>query len=222
MKLLIIEDDPVISASLARGLTAEGFVIETAFDGVDGLWKATEGAYDLVILDIMLPKKNGFEVCRELRSAGCDVPILMLTAKDGHLDEAEGLDTGADDYLVKPFSFEVLVARIRALLRRSATRAMPISAGPVTLDTAARRVFVDGVELVITTREFDLLEYLARRPGQAVTKLAIAAGIWPDDFDGDLNIVEVYVGRLRRKIEARTARVVISTVRGVGYRFEDT
>src|SRR5215213_2473548 len=204
MKLLLVDDDATLVAALRRGLTAEGFAIEVASDGREGLWRGREGGYDLILLDIMLPGANGYRVCAELRRAGVLTPILMLTAKDGPLDEAEGLDTGADDYLRKPFSFPVLVARIHALLRRAALgEPPPLVVGDLRLDTRARTVRRAGAEVPLTTREFDLLTYLVRRAGQVVTKANILAGVWDDDFEGDPNVVEVYVARLRRKLDGQ-------------------
>jgi len=214
-----VEDDTKIAAAVARGLEAEGFRVDIATDGDDGLWRATEGAYDVIVLDIMVPKRNGYQICAELRACGNWTPILMLTAKDGEFDEAEGLDTGADDYLTKPFSFVVLVSRIRALLRRasggapSATRVGGLEVDPVT-----RRVLVEGTEVELTAREFDVLVFLVRRAGQVLSKADILAGVWDLDFAGDPNIVEVYIGRLRRKIDERFDRRSIETVRGAGYR----
>ena len=222
MKFLLIEDDEKIAAAVSRGLQAEGFIVQIAHDGDVGYWRATEGTYDLIILDIMLPGRNGFRVCADLRAADIRTPILMLTAKDGDLDEAEALDTGADDYLVKPFSFPVLVARVRALLRRSSGRSGDIAqiAG-LALDSSARRVWSNDVEMLLTTREFEVLEYLARRPGRVVSKLEILDGVWTDDFDGDPNIVEVYIGRIRRKLaRVGSSASVITTIRGAGYRLE--
>lgn len=225
MKLLLIEDDKKIATAVKRGLEAEGFVVEVSFDGDDGLWRATEGAYDLILLDIMLPGRNGYRICGELREAGNWTPILMLTAKDGDLDQAEALDTGADDYLVKPFSFPVLVARVRALLRRTG-RGDP---GPVLIrhlrvDPASRRVWSHDREVSLTTREFDVLEFLVRRAGQVLSKADILDGVWSDDFDGDPNLVEVYIARLRRKLvpagAAASVESTITTVRGAGYRLE--
>jgi two-component system, OmpR family, response regulator len=219
MKLLLVEDDTKIAAALRRGLAAEGFTVEVASDGVEGLWRAQEGSYDLILLDIMLPGCNGYRVCADLRRAGDPTPILMLTAKDGDLDEAEGLDTGADDYLRKPFSFPVLVARVHALLRRAALGdPPPLTAGDIRLDLRARRVFCGDEEVSLSAREFDLLAHLVRRAGQVVSKRDILAGVWDDDFTGDPNIVEVYVARLRRKLDGTSGRTGIETVRGVGYR----
>ena len=219
MKLLLVEDDEKVAATVKRGLEAEGFSVELAGDGDEGLWRASEGSYDLLILDIMLPGRNGYRLCAQLRAADDWTPILVLTAKDGDLDEAEALDTGADDYLTKPFSFPVLVARVRALLRRSPDRRpAPVSVGGLRIDPAQRRVWVGGQERTLTSREFGVLEFLVRRAGRVLSKEEILAGVWDDDFDGDPNIVEVYVLRLRRKLEGPGGRHRIQTVRGAGYR----
>ncbi|MFH8880836.1 response regulator transcription factor [Streptomyces californicus] len=218
MRLLIVEDEKRLAVSLARGLTAEGFAVDVVHDGLEGLHRASEGGYDLVILDIMLPGMNGYRVCAALRAAGHEVPILMLTAKDGEYDEAEGLDTGADDYLTKPFSYVVLVARVRALLRRRGARtpAPVLTVGPLRIDTAARRVIRDEDEVTLTAKEFAVLEQLALRAGQVVSKAEILEHVWDFAYDGDPNIVEVYISTLRRKLGA----AVIRTVRGAGYRLE--
>jgi DNA-binding response OmpR family regulator len=218
MRLLIVEDEKRLALSLAKGLTAEGFAVDVAHDGREGLHRATEGAYDLVILDIMLPGLNGYRVCAALRAAGHDVPILMLTAKDGEYDEAEGLDTGADDYLTKPFSYVVLVARVRALLRRRPRPgASPVHVhGELKVDTAARRVFLAGDEVTLTAKEFAVLEQLVVRPGEMVSKAEILEHVWDFAYEGDPNIVEVYVSALRRKLRPG----LIRTVRGAGYRLE--
>lgn len=217
MRLLIVEDEKRLANSLARGLTAEGFAVDVVHDGPEGLRRAGEGGYDLVVLDIMLPGMNGYRVCAALRAAGHEVPILMLTAKDGEYDEAEALDTGADDYLTKPFSYVVLVARIRALLRRRAGSASPVVvAGALRMDTAARRVLLEGEEIALTAKEFAVLEHLVLRAGQVVGKAEILEHVWDFAYDGDPNIVEVYVSALRRKLGAGTIR----TVRGAGYVLE--
>jgi two-component system, OmpR family, response regulator len=218
MKLLVIEDDTKVAAAIRRGLQAEGFDVTIAGNGVDGLWLALEAVFDLVVLDLMLPGRNGFQVCAELRRAGRWMPILVLTAKDGDLDEAEALDTGADDYLVKPFSFPVLVARVRALLRRTEMRRPePVTIAELRIDSAQRRVERGGDVVELTAREFDVLEFLVRRAGHVQSKQEILAGVWPYDFEGDPNIVEVYVRRLRRKLDAPDGHQTIETVRGVGY-----
>ncbi len=222
MKLLLVDDDAKLAASVRRGLTAEGFTVEVAADGVEGLWRAREGTYDLIVLDILLPGRNGFEVCRDLRRAEDWTPILMLTAKDGALDEAEALDTGADDYLTKPFSFAVLVSHIRALLRRTRGGSpAPVSVGDLRLDPIRRRVWRGDSEVSLTAREFEVLEFLVRRRGQVLSKQAILDGVWDIGFDGDPNIVEVYVRRLRRKLDEPYGRTTIDTLRGAGYRIVD-
>ena len=219
LKLLLVDDDKRLVGTLKRGLEAEGFTVDVAFNGFDGLWLASEGVYDVLVLDIMLPGRNGYEICADLRRRGDWTPILMLTAKAGELDEAEGLDTGADDYLTKPFSFSVLVARLRALARRSAARRpAPATVGDLRVDPRRRRVWRGDEEITLTAREFAVLEFLVRRREQVLSKSDILAGVWEHDFDGDPNIVEVYVRRLRRKIDEPFRRRSIQTVRGAGYR----
>ncbi|MGW9029150.1 response regulator transcription factor [Streptomyces sp. NPDC055722] len=221
MRLLIVEDERRLATALARGLAAEGFAVDVAHDGVDGLHLAREQEYDLIVLDIMLPGMNGYRVCASLRDEGDDTPILMLTAKDGEYDEAEGLDTGADDYLTKPFSYVVLQARIRALLRRRGRTGSPVlRVGSLSLDLGARRVTRDGEEVALTTKEFAVLEHLARHAGEVVSKADILTHVWDFAYDGDPNIVEVYVSALRRKIDVPFGLRSIKTVRGAGYRLE--
>ncbi len=219
MKLLMVEDDKKIATAVKRGLEAEGFTVEIALDGDRGYWLATEGSFDLIILDILLPGRNGFQICGDLRESGNWTPILMLTAKDGDLDEAEALDTGADDYLTKPFSFAVLVSRVRALLRRSTGRnPAPVAAGDLRIDPGERRAWRGDVEISLTARQFDVLQFLMRRAGQVMSKTEILNGVWEYEFDGDPNIVEVYVRRLRIRIDEPFGRHAIETVRGAGYR----
>lgn len=219
MRILIVDDEVRLAAHLKRGLEAEGFAVDVANNGTDGLWLAQEQEYDAIVLDIMLPGMNGYRVCEELRRAGNWVPILMLTAKSGEYDEAEALDTGADDYLSKPFSFLVLVARIRALLRRGAPeRPVVLSVGNLTLDPSSRRVRHGSAEVELTPTEFALLEYLMRHPDEVLSKQAILGHVWDWEFDGAPNIVEVYVGYLRRKLESVDGDAAIDTVRGAGYR----
>lgn len=193
--------------------------VRAVHDGAEGLHRTLGGGYDLVLLDIMLPGMNGYRVCAELRAAGDETPILMLTAKDGEYDEAEGLDTGADEYLTKPFSYVVLVARVRALLRRRTRGAAPaIVLGDLTVDPAARRVHRGEAEVELTAKEFAVLEHLAANAGRVVSKTQIIEAVWDLAYDGDPNIVEVYVSALRRKLDVPFGRRSITTVRGAGYR----
>ncbi len=219
MRILVVEDEKRLAAGLRNGLEADGFAVDVALDGTDGLWMAREHAYDAIVLDIMLPGLNGFRVCATLREEGVWSPILMLTAKDGEWDEVEALDTGADDYLTKPFSHAVLVARLRALLRRGAEKRPAIlEAGDLRVDPASRRAWRGEVEVELTTRELALLEFLVRRRGDVVSKREILDHVWDYDFEGDDNIVEVYVRHLRDKLDRPFGREAIETVRGAGYR----
>ncbi len=219
MKVLVVDDEHRLAAALERGLAAEGFAVDVCHDGTEGLWMATEHRYDVIVLDIMLPGLNGYEVCRRLRQDAIWTPILMLTAKDGEWDEAEALDLGADDYLSKPFSFLVLLAHLRALVRRGAPeRPVQLSDGDLVVDPAARRCHRGGTEINLTAREFSILEYLMRHHGQVVSKTDIAQNVWDANFDGDLNVVEVHVSALRRKIDVPFNASTIHTIRGVGYR----
>ena len=219
MRILVVEDERRLAGSLRAGLEAEGFAVDTAYDGQEGLWFARENAYDAILLDIMLPGLNGYKVCETLRAEKNWTPILMLTAKDGDWDQIEALDTGADDYVTKPFSFQVLLARLRSLLRRGGPeRPAVLTVGDLVLDPASRRVTRAGVEVNLTSREMSLLEYLMRRSGEVVTKADILGHVWDYAFEGDPNIVEVYVGRLRRKVDRPFGRADIETLRGSGYR----
>jgi len=219
MRVLVVEDEVRLADALRRGLAADGFAVDVAYDGEDGLGKAREGSYDAVILDVMLPKLSGYRVCRALRAEGNWVPVLMLSAKDGEYDQADGLDIGADDYLTKPFSYVVLLARLRALVRRGApARPAVLAAGDLSLDPASREVERAGVQIQLTAREFALLEYLMRRADEVVPKTEIIEHVWDEFYEGDTNVVEVYVGYLRRKIDAPFGRQSVQTVRGVGYR----
>jgi DNA-binding response OmpR family regulator len=219
MKVLVVEDEVRLAQALCRGLQAEGFSVDVAYDGPDGLHLAQEGDYDALVLDVMLPGLSGYRVCQSLRAAGNWVPVLMLSAKDGEYDEADGLDIGADDYLTKPFSYVVLVARLRALLRRGAPeRPVVLAAGDLTLDPATHAVHRHEEEITLTPREFALLEFLMRRRGEVVPKSQILTSVWDSNYSGDPNVVEVYVGYLRRKVDAPFGRRALETVRGVGYR----
>lgn len=219
MRVLVVEDEKPMAQALARGLTQQGFVVDIAHDGVSGQWLATENPYDVVVLDIMLPGRNGYDVLAQLREAQVWTPVLMLTAKDGDLDQVDAFDLGADDYLTKPFSFDVLVARLRALTRRGAPeRPTTLTVGTLRLDPAKRAVTRDGQPIALTAKEFALLHYLVRRDGDLVTKPEILDNVWGADFDGSDNVVEVYIGYLRRKIDAPFGITSLETVRGHGYR----
>ncbi len=215
MRVLLVDDEERLLGALRRGLAAEGFVVETAATGPEGLQLARDGDFDVVVLDVMLPGLSGYEIVRRLRAESNWVPVLMLSAKDGEHDQADALDDGADDYLTKPFSFVVLLARIRALLRRGASaRPAILEAGQVTLDPASREVKVAGRPVELTQREFALLEYLIRHAGRAVSKTELLDHVWDNAADVAPNAVEVYVGYLRRKI----TDLPLVTVRGAGYR----
>jgi DNA-binding response OmpR family regulator len=218
VRILLVEDDKILARAIKRGLEGEGFAVDIALTGDDGLWRAGEDVYDAMILDIMLPGINGYRLCERLRAAGNWTPILMLTAKDGELDEAEALDTGADDFLAKPFSYVVLVARLRALLRRGGReRPAILTAGDLRLDPASHRVWRGDTPIHLTPRQFSLLEFLLRRPGEVLSKTEILDHVWDFAFDGDPNIVEVYVGQLRKVIDQPFGRHTLRTVRLVGY-----
>jgi len=215
VRLLVVEDEERLATALRRGLVAEGFAVDVALDGLTGLDLARHGTYDAIILDVMLPGLSGYRVVRTLRAESNWVPVLMLSAKDGEYDQADGLDIGADDYLTKPFSYVVLLARLRALLRRGAApRPAVLTCGDLSLDPARRRVFLGDEEVVLTTREFAVLEYLIRRPGEVVSKIELLDHVWDAAMDTAPNVVEVYIGYLRRKL----GRDRVETVRGAGYR----
>jgi len=219
VRVLVVEDERRLAAAVKRGLEASGFAVDVAWDGVTGLHMAREGGYDGVVLDIMLPGLSGYKVCAQLRAEENWVPVLILSAKDGEYDQADGLDLGADDYLTKPFSYVVLAARLRALLRRgSRPRPAQLRAGDLTLDPGTRQVHRDGTAIELTPREFALLEYLMRQAGQVVSKSSLLEHVW-DAYDSvDPNVVEVYAGYLRRKIDTPFGRRGLQTVRGAGYR----
>ena len=217
--MLLVEDEERLAAAVERGLVADGFTVDVSHDGNDGLWRAREGTYSVIILDILLPGVNGYEICRTLREEEDWTPILMLTAKDGEYDEAEALDIGADDFLSKPFSFVVLVARLRALARRSSDRRSPtLEVGDLALDPASHECRRATEAISLTPREFALLEAFMRRPGEVVSKPELLDAVWGMDFAGDPNVVEVYVGYLRRKVDEPFGRQTLQTVRGAGYR----
>ena len=221
MRILLVEDNKRLASSVKRGLEHEGYAVDIALDGVDGKWLAMEQQYDAIVLDIMLPGLNGYRVCAELREAGNWTPILMLTAKQGENDEAEALDTGADDFLTKPFSFVVLLARLRAIQRRGRPeRPALMEIGDLRLDPAARKCWREDREIALTPREFAVLEYLARHAGDVVPKRELLDHVWDFEFEGDPNIVEVVVARIRRKIGGTPDASMIDTVRGAGYRLD--
>jgi two-component system, OmpR family, response regulator len=219
VRILVIEDDKRLATTLRRGLEAEGFAVDNALDGEQGVWLATEQPYDAIVLDIMLPKLNGFQVCATLRDRGNWTPILMLTAKDGELDEAEALDTGADDYLTKPFSYVVLVAHLRALLRRGAAeRPATLTVGDLSIDPALHSCSRAGRSIELTVKEFAIVEYLARRTGEVVTKADLIDHAWDFAYDGDPNVIEVHMSNIRRKLDKPFGTRSLQTVRGSGYR----
>ena len=219
MRVLLVEDEPQLAESVRRGLTAQGFVVEVAHDGIDGQWLATEHAYDVLVLDIMLPGRNGYDVLRNLRAQEVWTPTLMLTAKDGEYDQTDAFELGADDYLTKPFSFPVLVARLRALVRRGAPpRPVVLEVGDLRLDPNTRQVSPGETPISLTAKEFAVLHVLMRGGGDVVAKSTIRENVWDPAFDGSENIVEVYIGYVRRKIDDAFGVVSLETVRGAGYR----
>ena len=219
MRVLVVEDEKRLAEGLKRGLEAEGFAVDVASTGTDGLWLATENDYSVILHDIMLPGMSGYRVCERLRADQNWTPVLMLTAKDGEWDQVEALDTGADDYLTKPFSFAILLARIRALIRRGQSeRPAVLEAGDIRVDPSTRQVRRGETVVDVTAREFAVLEYLMRRKGDVVSKRDIIDNVWDGDFDGEQNIVEVYVGHLRNKLDRPFGRNAIETLRGAGYR----
>lgn len=219
--MLLVEDEERLADLVKGGLAGEGFAVDVAHDGRDGLWMATENTYDVIVLDVMLPRMNGYAVCSKLREVGNWTPIMMLTAKDGIYDEAEALDNGADDYLAKPFSYVVLLARLRALVRRGGReRPVSISVGDLVIDPAGLRCRRGEVQIGLTPKEFAVLHALARRPGEVVSKSELLSQAWDFSYDGDPNIVEVYISALRRKIDVPFGRMTLMTVRGAGYRLE--
>lgn len=223
MRVLVVDDEPALRESVRRGLVADGWTVETAADGETGLYKGSDGDFDVIVLDIMMPGRNGYEVVRELRRREIWTPVLMLTAKDGEYDEADAFDLGADDYLVKPFSFVVLEARLRSLVRRGAPeRPASFVAGDLVVDPAAREVRRGDERITVTAREYAVLEYLVRNRNQVVSKAQILRAVWDAAYDGDDNIVEVYIGYLRRKIDTPFGARSIETLRGQGYRLVDS
>jgi DNA-binding response OmpR family regulator len=219
MRILVVDDDRRLSGIVKRGLLEEAYAVDTAYDGEEGQYLAEVNSYDLIILDIMMPKKDGVEVCRALRIRNINTLILMLTAKDAVEDRVKGLDAGADDYLIKPFAFSELLARVRALLRReSTTRSPELKVGNLILNTLTREVWQGEQAIELTTKEYVILEYFMRHPNIVVTRTMLEEHAWDYDFDSLSNLVDVYIRRLRRKIDADGERSMIQTVRGAGYR----
>ncbi len=222
MRVLVVEDEGRMAALLRRGLQEEGYAVDLAATGEDGIWLATENAYDAVLLDVLLPDLDGFEVCRRLRDAGRWAPILMLTARDAVPDRVHGLDAGADDYLTKPFAYPELLARLRAVIRRGPhERPAAISVGDLSLDPATKDVRRGDSQVALTPKEFALLEYFMRHAGEVLTRTQILEHVWDFAFDGDSNVIEVYVRYLREKVDRPFGRQTLETVRGVGYRLQD-
>src|SRR5689334_8852339 len=221
MRVLMVEDEVRLAETVRRGLSDAGFVVAMVHNGEDAVWAATEHGYDVIVLDIMLPRLSGYQVLEQLRARNVWTPVLMLTAKDGEYDQTDAFDLGADDYLTKPFSFLILVARLRALIRRGGPeRPVVLVAGDLILDPARRRVERGGQEIVLTPREYGLLEFLMRHRGDTVSKMEILESVWDPAFDGDPNVVEVYIRYLRLKLDAPFGRHAIETVRGMGYRLD--
>ena len=219
MRVLLVEDERALAETIRRGLTNEGFVVDVAHDGITGQWLATENPYDVIVLDIMLPGRNGYDVLRNIRGLEIWSPTLMLTAKDGEYDQTDAFELGADDYLTKPFSFIVLVARLRALVRRGApARPVRLTVGDLELDPNKRVVTRNGHRISLTAKEFAVLQFMMRHPEVVLSKAEILDNVWDPNFDGSDNIVEVYVGYLRRKVDAAFGVTSLETVRGMGYR----
>ena len=222
MRLLVIEDTPKMASLLRRGLTEEGYAVDVVSNGIDGVWLATEESFDTIVLDVVLPDIDGFEVCRRLRRANRWAPLLMLTARDDVSDRVRGLDAGADDYLTKPFAFEELFARVRSLVRRGPHERSPVlEVGDLALDPAEHTVGRGGEPVDLTPKEFALLQYFMQHPREALTRLQLLEHVWDYAFDGDPNIVDVYIGYLREKIDRPFKRASLETVRGVGYRLRN-
>jgi len=219
MRILVVEDSRRLAGIIKRGLLEEGYAVDSAYDGEEAQYMAETTPFDLIVLDIMLPKKDGLAVCRDLRAKGVNTPVLMLTAKDSVEDKVTGLDTGADDYVVKPFAFAELLARLRALLRRDILpKVQKYEVGDMTLDPQSREVWRDGRRVELTSKEYAILEYFMRRPNAVVTRTMLGENVWDYEFDGLSNIIDVYIRRLRKKIDREGEDSLIQTVRGAGYR----
>ncbi len=222
MRVLVAEDEAKLAALLKRGLIEEGYAVDIAPDGEHARWLVAENAYDAIILDVMLPDGDGFQLCKRFRDNGCWSPVLMLTARDSVSDRIAGLDSGADDYLTKPFSFDELLARLRALMRRVVSdRPAVVTVGDLTLDPASRRVTRDDINIDLTRKEFALLEYFMRHPGDVLSRSQLIEHVWDFAFEGDSNVVDVYVRYLRQKIDRPFGKDTLETVRGAGYRLRE-
>ena len=222
MRILVVEDEKRLAEVIKKGLVEEGYSVDVAYDGAEGQYMAESASYDLVILDIMLPKKDGVTICQELRIRGINTPILMLTAKDSVEDRVKGLDSGADDYLVKPFAFSELVARVRALLRREAlSKASKLQVGNLVMDTLTREVWRGDKKIELTAKEYAILEYFMRHPNMVVTRTMLMEKVWDYDFEGISNVIDVYIRRLRLKLDEEGEESIIETVRGAGYRLRE-
>ncbi|MBP9015609.1 MAG: response regulator transcription factor [Candidatus Atribacteria bacterium] len=222
MRILVVEDEKRLAEVVKKGLAEEGYAVDIAYDGEEGQYMAESTPYDLIILDIMLPKKDGITVCRELRLKEINIPVLMLTAKDSVEDRVKGLDSGADDYLVKPFAFSELLARVRALLRREAlSKAPKLQVGDLVMDTLTREVWRGDKKIELTTKEYALLEYFMRHPNMVVTRTMLMEKVWDFDFEGMSNVIDVYIRRLRYKLDKEGEESIIETVRGAGYRLRE-
>ncbi len=223
MRILVVEDERRLAGIIKRGLIEDGYSVDTTYDGDDAQYMGESTPYDLIVLDIMLPKKDGLAVCRELRSKKVNIPILMLTARDTIEDRVKGLDSGADDYLVKPFAFSELLARMRALLRREALSKTPkLQVGDLVLDTLTREVWRRERNIDVTTKEYSILEYFMRHPNIVITRTMLEENVWDYEFDSMSNIIDVYIRRLRCKVDEEGEDSLIQTVRGAGYRLKAT
>ena len=224
MRVLLVEDEPNVARVIAKGLREQAYAVDVAADGDAALFQASTSDYDAVILDVMLPLKDGFAVCRSIRESGSTVPILMVTARDAVEARIQGLDAGADDYLTKPFDFGELLARLRAVIRRGRLPLLPeqLTVGPLTLNTRSRRVTINRTAVSLTAKEYALLEYLVRRAGDVVTRLDISEHVWDEYYDPASNVVDVYVQRLRRKLDGPGGSSIIRTRRGEGYQLVST
>lgn len=217
MRILVVEDEKKVASFIKRGLEQEGYAVDAVYDGVQGLEYAEVNEYDIIILDIMLPKKNGLDVLREAKEKGIKTPVLLLTARDAVEDRVKGLNLGADDYLTKPFAFEELLARVRALTRRGVSGAPILKFADLTLDPVSRKVTRGTEEMELTLKEYSLLEYFLRNPNRVISRTLIAENVWHQGFDTETNVVDVYINHLRNKIDKPPYKKIIHTVRGVGY-----